>query len=765
MNSILYGNLRLEVSGRAGSRVDRLARRPLLGLLPRLRQAPMSVPARPAGRDEQLDVVRRAVQARRPVGLFGTCGYGKTTLLRYVAATAETEAFAEGGVYLQAGPGGLRDLLHRLVGELYTADQPVKLTPDQCAEILSQVDALVVADDVTLSRGQADYLQSVLPGCSVLLSSQHPVLGQDDSHQLTGLPDDAALQLVIDDLGRPLSADEVADVRRLIAAIDGQPLRLRQATALVRDNRQSFAALADATERDPEALDRLNLDALAHRYRRALGILALAAGALLPSGLVAAMGGIAEIGECLSLLHRRGLAERQHDQYGLPVCKAKRYREMLFKDVHHAAALRELTSWLTAANPAAPDSIRAASAAVSIAGWAAEGSDWTGVIEMVRVAEPILTLAGHWEASRQALTHGLHAAVAAGDHLSEALFSHQQGTLALCLDELTSAHQLLSHALQLRELHGDHEGAAATRHNLEILQPPAAAKPTKRPPRNLRRLLAVTGSATLAVLAITAGVVKTLPTAPTAAHPSISAPSPMPSSSPTTRHHHHRKHGGSGTGNGGHTGGSQGTGGGSTLTPPPPPPPSSPPLKPPVLEPVTFGPVDFTGGHGAALPEVVRNPNTRPLRITSAQTATPYTIAADPCQAHPIPAHGSCSITVQFTPADFGASAQILTVDSAAGTSATQLTGTGDVVLTVTITGKASGSGSVSDGNAISCPSVFCSEQITKQVTLTLTATVTPDSGDYFSGWGGNCQGSENSPTCQLTITADANVSADFEPG
>jgi len=180
---------------------------------------------------------------------------------------------------------------------------------------------------------------------------------------------------------------------------------------------------------------------------------------------------------------------------------------------------------------------------------------------------------------------------------------------------------------------------------------------------------------------------------------------------------------------------------------------------------VNFGPVDFTGGHGATLLEIVRNPNSRPLRITSAQTGTPYTIAADPCQAHPIPAHSSCTITVQFTPAGFGTSAQSLTVDSAGGTSATQLTGTGDVVLNVTITGKASGSGSVSDGNAISCPSVSCSEQITKQVTLTLTATVTPDSGDYFSGWGGNCQGSENSPTCQLTITADASVSADFEPG
>jgi hypothetical protein len=755
MNSILYGNFRLEVSGLAGSRVYRLAQRPPPTLLPRPRHGPEDIPACPAGRNEQLDIVRRAVRARRPVGFFGTCGYGKTTLLRYAADTAETEAFAEGGVYLQAGPGGLRDLLHRLVGELYTADQPIKLTPDQCAEIFSQVHALVVADDVTLSRGQADYLQSVLPGCSVLLSSRYPVLGQDDSHQLAGLPHDAALQMVIDDLGRPLSAGEMADVRRLIDAVDGQPLHLRQATALVREDRQSFAALANATEHDPEALDRLGVDALAQRYRRALAILALAAGALIPSSLVAAMGGVAEIGECLSLLHHRSLAERQHDLYGLPVCKVERYREMLFKDVHHAAALRELAGWLTAANPAAPDSVRAASAAVAIAGWAAEGSDWTGVIEVARAAEPILTLAGHWEASRQILTDGLHAAVAAGDHLSEALFCHQQGTLALSLDELTSAHQLLTRALLLRERHGDQEGAAASRHNLEILQPPAAPKPPKpRRPRSLRRLLAVAGSATLAVLAITAGVVKTLPSSPTAAHPRATAHSPTPSSFPSARHHHHRKHGGSATGGGG-IGGFQGPGGGGTSAPPP----AS--LKPPVLQPVNFGPVDFTGGHGATLAEVVSNPNARPLRITGAQTGTPYTIAADPCQAHPIPAHGSCTITVQFTPAGFGASAQVLAVDSAAGASTTQLSGSGDAKLTVTITGF--GPGSVSDGGAFTCASGSCSEQITKQLTLTLTATAS-GVGSEFKSWGGNCQGSGTNTTCQLSITADANVSADFEP-
>jgi len=174
--------------------------------------------------------------------------------------------------------------------------------------------------------------------------------------------------------------------------------------------------------------------------------------------------------------------------------------------------------------------------------------------------------------------------------------------------------------------------------------------------------------------------------------------------------------------------------------------------------------VDITPGQQAAtLPITVRNPNTQPLRITSVQTATPYAITADACLAHPIPPQGSCTITAQFAPTALGANAQILTVDSAAGTSTTQLTGTGDAVLTVTITGR--GSGSVSDGNAINCPSGSCAEQISKQLTLTLTATVTPGSGDYFNAWGGSCQASGSSTACQLTITADATVSADFEQG
>jgi hypothetical protein len=67
----------------------------------------------------------------------------------------------------------------------------------------------------------------------------------------------------------------------------------------------------------------LSIDAPAEQERRALAVLALAAGAQLPKELVQAMGDIAQIGECLGLLHRRGLTDEQDDRFGLPVCKVE----------------------------------------------------------------------------------------------------------------------------------------------------------------------------------------------------------------------------------------------------------------------------------------------------------------------------------------------------------------------------------------------------------------------------------------------------------
>jgi hypothetical protein len=179
---------------------------------------------------------------------------------------------------------------------------------------------------------------------------------------------------------------------------------------------------------------------------------------------------------------------------------------------------------------------------------------------------------------------------------------------------------------------------------------------------------------------------------------------------------------------------------------------------------VSFSPVDVTPGQPDASQSVtVHNPNARPLRITGARIAKPFVITTDPCLTQPIPANSSCTITVQFAPQTPGAITQILVVDSRAGEATARLSGTGDAVLNVTISGDEPGSVA---GGAIHCSydprlgsSGPCSLQITSQLNLTLTAQF--GEGIFFE-WGGGCLGSGQSSTCPLAITADTNVSAQF---
>jgi hypothetical protein len=501
MSAILYGNLSVEILDDAGARISRLTR-PSPALSPRPVTVTTTGLVTPLGRQADIDDAYAAVRAHRPIEFNAACGYGKSTLLRWVAAHAVTDRVSDASVYLLAGPDALADLLQRLVAEFYTSDVPVKPTRDQCAQLLGQVQALVVLDDVGLKPDQTEQLLRVLPGCDLLLSSRGAVLGRHGrTHALAGLPDAAATELVTRDLGRQLTRAEQAAVSSLIAAVDGQPLHLRQAAALVRENQRSFQELASTAEHGPEQIDRLSVNALAVPERRALAVLALAAGALLPAGLVGAMGDVALIGQALGSLHRRGLAEQDADRFGLPVCKVAILRDMLLKDLSLASAVRELVDWLSTRDPTSADSLAAAGAAMAIIEWAAELGEWPAVVRLARVAEPVLTLAGRWEASRHALERGLQAAMTTGDQAAEALFRHEQGTLALCEDDLTVAGRLLRQALDLRLRQGDHRGAAVTRHNLQILQPeqPHPA-PAPAPPRSRRRVAAMAACAAVLLL-------------------------------------------------------------------------------------------------------------------------------------------------------------------------------------------------------------------------------------------------------------------------
>ena len=502
MSAILYGNLSIEIVSDRGARIERIAHRPPAAQLLRPRRIE-PLPKPPIrGREQELAGALAAIRAGHAIGFHAACGYGKTILLRHIAAAASRQHGAPPCVCVRADQDRFWDLLQQIVAALFRSDRPVKPTPEECASLLAQMSAVVAIDDVTAGPDQVSRLLEILSGCSVVITSSRPVLGQlGQSQDLAGLPADTALAVFTDHLGRPLTMQEVPDARRLVAAVGGQPLHLIQAAALVREDGHAVGPLARQAEHDPDVLDRLSISALAEHERRALAALALAAGALLPASVVAVLGQLSYVGEGLESLHRRGLAEQRHDRFGLPVCKTRSYRQMLLADIHLAASARELTSWLMMASPSALESQAAAEAALSLTEYAAERGDWASVTQLARAAEAVLFTAGRWEAWHYALGHGLNAARATGDHEADAFFSHQLGSFAFAQDHLNDAARLLQHALALREQIGDRDGADLSRHNLRLLEPPAA-EPLPRAGGQAgaaRALAAVSGALALAI--------------------------------------------------------------------------------------------------------------------------------------------------------------------------------------------------------------------------------------------------------------------------
>jgi hypothetical protein len=745
MDEILYGNLRIEVSGVLGNRVERSVPVPVTAFA---WQWPATVdpPGAVLGRDSELMDIREALIRRQPLEFHAPCGFGVTTLLRFVAAARPGIQVSAPYLYLKVGTATALDVARRLVSAAFTADRLVLPTPDQCASLLGQMHAVVVLDDVRCGRETLTYLLAAMPGCSLLLGSPAPHPWAVTSTQLSGLHDDAGLALLASDLGHPLRPEEVLAARRLWAASYGRPLSLRQAAALVNTGLHSLDELAAAAERGPSLLDRMSLAAVPARSRRALTVLALAGGALLPADLVAAMGNVADVRSALADLRERGLAEQESELFGLPVCAVDDRRVALLRYADAGAATRELVDWLARANPADQVSLSVAEAALSLIGFCAERGELTTVVRLVRVVEPILTLAGRWDACARALDQGLEAASRLGDLVSQAHFLHQQGTLSLCQDQLQAAHQLLQQALDIRQSQGDDQGAALTRQNLSVLKPPPAVlpPPSSRPSR-VGPLVGIVVGALVLLALVVAGLANAFGGRITR---STAEPSTSRTSAPSTDTSTSRSPGNSAT----------------------------PPQKGLVVEAINadLGEVDVTPGSAPGSTDVtISNPNDRPVSIRSIQTTgEPFSVDKGGCGSS-LDGKAQCSVKLTFAPQALGAVTGSLEVDSKVGTSTVPLKGTGYLTLKITVTVSGSGAGPVApagtvtdDRKRVSCPDK-CSVKVASSedaaIVLSAQAPAGTDSGSYsFTGWQGACLDRRDASTCALEMTKDTSVGAEL---
>jgi hypothetical protein len=663
VDSIVYGNLRIEFLDQHGGRVQRITAR--TGP-PAIHERPRSLADGPGGglrgRADEV-AAAQAATAGAPVGFHGGCGAGKTTLLRHLAARSA----AGSAVYLRVAGQRLDDVLQELLDELFTSDQPFKPTPEQRAQVLERVHALVLLDDVTFGPGELGDLLEALPDCSVVVASEQPVLGGlGRSVQLAGLDDDAALDLLGDGLGRRPIGAERADAMRLCWTVQGHPLHLRQAAALVRAGRQSFADLARLAQSDVAALDRLSVDELAEQERRALAALALVAGVVLPAEIVGALADLSSAEEALRSLGRRGLVDQDGDRFGLPVCRAADHRELLQVHLQLGEAVRQVADAVARQAWTGDQALSATQAALVIIRYAAERGQWPAVVRLVDAVEPVLAVAGRWEAWRQALEWGLEAARVVGDAGAEAKFSHQLGTLEFALDDLERARSLWRRALRLREELGDQAGAAVTRANLALLEP-VPVEPDPRRDRPLgRRVPWRVITVILAVLALLAVVVPlalggtSSSTAVVASQASAGTTTP-PSSGTTTPPS-------------------------SETTTPPSSGTTATPTRPNVtaaeLDPPALTFVARALGRPTLAKEArLRNTGTAPLAVNGLRLegADPDAFLFDgtACTASPVTPGGSCPMRVAFRPSAPGAHTATLLIDHGAPGSPATLALTG----------------------------------------------------------------------------------------
>ncbi|WP_179082732.1 hypothetical protein [Streptomyces rectiverticillatus] len=470
MYSVLYGSSRITLTSGSGTRLERSE---LLLRDPGLRRQRSAAEPLLLGREEELAVARAEAAAGRAVEFYGPCGFGKTSLLRSIAGGGGRRS-----AFVRVAGNPLEDVLQLLMDALYRSveREPVKYPRPVCERLVNHLRPLIVLDEVPPGSRIPRLLSAALPDCVLVVGAELPVPGgPETSRLLAGLPPDAALDLFARSLGHPVQGAELPAVRQLLETVRFRPLHIRQAAALVRAG-HPVETLTRAAARDPRELDRLSAGSLSGPERTALVALALVAGTLVPGNWVSAVGDITYAVQCLVSLHERGLVERpEEDRFGLPVCLKESLRGLSLGAISLSTGVNGLADWLDGAvrgdMHSLTDALQGVEGIVGLLGVAAEQGEWRGVIRLAKIAEAALFAGLRWQQWKEVLEKGAEAARRVGDRASEALFSHQLGTVAYVEDRIADAQVRLRHALRLREELGDTAGAELTRANLEYVAP------------------------------------------------------------------------------------------------------------------------------------------------------------------------------------------------------------------------------------------------------------------------------------------------------
>lgn len=465
-------------------------------------------------RGEERERLVRLLSRGRSVRVTGPSGAGRSVLLDAVAEACAGLA-PDGVIRLSGYRRTPSDLLQELFGTIYDAED---YRPDRgrLLELLREVGAVVVLDDLEFGGASLEELLAAAPECAFVMSATPdvPAPSTDSLVEevfLPGLTRVACLELLESSAGRPLEEEETAWAADLWFESEGLPLRFVQAGALLRQRDALGAEILAADESvwgDVEAADGLPVDAPFDAQPGAsashVPLPSLAESAAPAVLLASRLGGSAQEalrfavalgGECPHPSHLPALIGDTHGDaalgeiaaVGLAVPVAAHHRlaagvsrqlalvdglaaEAAAEGSPQALAAAQHYAWWAGHPSVAPRRVAAEAEAILAAlGAARDGGHTSAAVLLARTVAPVLAAAMYWSAWERALRVGQEAARLAGEVAEEAYFLHELGVLALCLGSLDRARSELEASIALRGALADRQGTTVGRRTLALV--------------------------------------------------------------------------------------------------------------------------------------------------------------------------------------------------------------------------------------------------------------------------------------------------------
>ncbi|MGW3145694.1 ATP-binding protein [Streptomyces sp. NPDC001177] len=475
-------------------------------------------------RQDERERLVRLLARGRSVRLTGPAGAGRTALLDLVADDCSDLA-PDGVVRLTGFHRTTSDLLYDLFHAVHDAPlhRPAR---DELLELVREIGAVVVVDDIEFGGAGLDELIDATPECAFLISATPDVPAPSAESAieevfLSGLDRAAGVDLMERAVGRVLTEDESNWVGDLWFESEGLPLRFVQAGALLRQRDQLRAsagavdevgvfedlrlpspklsaafeqagtptAPVDAEPVDEEEVPLPSLGEaaapaplLASRLSasaRATLRFAVALGGEVPhQAHLPALVGDTHADAALGELAACGLVSPVGSRYCLAAGVQAQLEAAGYADDADETALiaaRHYSWW--AGHPsvtpervcAEADALLAALAVVVPATTPSADDEESTAVQLARTAAPAFAAGLHWNAWDRALRSGSEAARQAGDVSEQAYFHHELGILALCGGQLDRARAELEASGGLRGALADKRGTVAGRRALALV--------------------------------------------------------------------------------------------------------------------------------------------------------------------------------------------------------------------------------------------------------------------------------------------------------